>query len=317
MATLPSAFKSSQGEAEYMTAYAASLRHWPVPFESMDIPSRFGCTHLVACGPQDAPALVLLHGFFASLTMWALNIADLSREYRVYAVDVMGQPGKSIPDQPIRSRGDFVEWLSSLLDALKIERALLAGMSYGGWVALNYALGAPERVEKAVLLSPAGSFLPVVSQFMQRAMAMMFFPRRFLVEGFMGWLTYKPNLNDPTIRVIYDQIVTQMYLGVRYFRSQPGVMPIAFPEAELRALQVPTLLLIGQQEVVYNPVAALECARALVPYLESDLIPGASHDLTFSLHDQVDARILEFLEKGPARPDPIQREAEKTVEIGR
>src|SRR3974390_2852204 len=112
MPTLPPAFKSPKGEAEYMAAYEASLRLWPVPSEPIDISGRFGCTHLVACGPKDAPALVLLHGYFASLTMWALNIADLSRDYRVYAVDVMGQPGRSIPDQPMRSREDLVDWLT-------------------------------------------------------------------------------------------------------------------------------------------------------------------------------------------------------------
>ena len=88
----------------------------------------------------------------------------------------MGQPGKSIPDHPIQSREDFVDWVSSILGTLKIDKANLMGMSYGGWVALNYALGAPERVEKCVLLSPAGGFIPLVSQFMLRAMPMLFLP---------------------------------------------------------------------------------------------------------------------------------------------
>ncbi len=200
MESLLSPFKSSEGEARYMAAYEASLRLWPVPYQAMDIPGRFGCTHLVASGPPDAPALVLLHGYFASLTMWSPNIAELSRDYRVYALDVMGQPSRSIPDQPIRSRADFVEWLTTILDALKVDRAHLVGMSYGGWLTLNYAIGAPERVNRIVLLSPAGSFLPLVKQFFVRSMPMMFLPRRFVVDSFMNWLTYKENLQDARIR---------------------------------------------------------------------------------------------------------------------
>src|SRR5215217_5643364 len=46
-------FKSPKGEAEYMAAYEATLRLWPVPYESMDIPGRYGRTHLVATGPKD------------------------------------------------------------------------------------------------------------------------------------------------------------------------------------------------------------------------------------------------------------------------
>jgi pimeloyl-ACP methyl ester carboxylesterase len=295
MENLPSPFKSAEGQAQYLAAYQASLRLWPVPYQAMDIPGRFGCTHLVASGPQGAPVLVLLHGYFASLTMWSPNIADLSRDYRVYAVDVMGQPSRSIPGQPIRSRADFVEWLTTLLDVLKVDRAHLAGMSYGGWLTLNYAIGASERVDKIVLLSPAGSFLPLVKQFFLRSMPMMFLPRRFVVNSFMSWLTYQENLHAAHTHAIYDCLVDQMYLGARYFHMQAGVMPGVFSDDELRALQAPTLLLIGRQEVIYDPAAALERARRLVPHFEGELVPRASHDMSFSQAQLVDARILEFL----------------------
>src|SRR6266700_1202694 len=144
MSDSASLFKSKQGEAEYMAAYDASMELWPVPYEPIDITNRFGRTHIVASGPKDGPALVLLNGYLATLNMWPPNIADLSKEYRVYAVDVMGQPGKSIPDQrsPIRSRADFVEWLTATLDRLRIDRAYVMGMSYGGWLTLNYAIAA-------------------------------------------------------------------------------------------------------------------------------------------------------------------------------
>jgi pimeloyl-ACP methyl ester carboxylesterase len=295
MENLPSPFKSPEGEARYMAAYQASLRLWPISYQAMDIPGHFGCTHLVACGPQDAPALVLLHGFIASLTMWSPNIAELSRDYRVYAVDVMGQPSRSIPGEPIRSRADFVEWLTALLDALKVERAHVAGMSYGGWLALNYAIGAPERVDRIVLLSPAGSFLPLVKQFFLRTMPLMFLPRRFVVDSFMSWLTYKENLNAGHTRATYDCLVDQMYLGARYFRMQPSVFPGVFSDEELGTLQAPTLLLIGQQEVIYDPAASLERARRLIPHFEGELVPRSSHDMSFSQSQLVNARILEFL----------------------
>jgi pimeloyl-ACP methyl ester carboxylesterase len=295
MENLPPSFKSPEGEARYMAAYEASLRLWPVAYQAMDIPGRFGCTHLVVSGPPGASALVLLHGYFASLTMWAPNIAELSQDYRVYAVDVMGQPSRSIPDQPIRSRADFGEWLTTLFDALKIERAHLVGMSYGGWLTLNYAIGAPERVDRIVLLSPGGGFLPLVKQFFLRTMPLMFLPRRFVVNSFMSWLTYKENLHNAHTRPVYDCLVDQMYLGARYFRMQAGVMPDVFSDDELRRLQAPTLLLIGQQEVIYDPAAALERARRLIPNFEGELVPRASHDMSFSQAQFVNARILEFL----------------------
>jgi pimeloyl-ACP methyl ester carboxylesterase len=61
-------------------------------------------------------------------------------------------------------------------------------------------------------------------------------------------------------------------------------------------MRVPALLLIGQQEVLYDPVAALERARRLLPNLKGELIPRASHAMTIERHEVVDERILAFLQ---------------------
>lgn len=175
MTSLTSPFRSATGEAEYLAAYEATMRLWPVQYESLDISSRFGSTHLVVCGPTDAPPLVLLHCFFTSLTIWAHNIADLSRDYRVYAPDMMGQPSRSIPDQPVRNRKEMAEWVTGVVDGLGLRRFDLAGYSYGGFAALNYSIYAQDRhpvatVERAQRLMPniqtqlipqAGHDLPV------------------------------------------------------------------------------------------------------------------------------------------------------------
>ncbi len=171
-----SAFKTPEGEAAYLAAYSAAMKLWPVPYEEMNIRSRFGMTHIVVSGLKDTPTLVFLHGYWATLTMWALNIADFSKDYRVYAIDIIGQPSKSIPDEPIRNAADYVAWLTATLDGLHLDRISLVGMSFSGWLALNYAVAAPERVQKLALLSPAASVLPIVRQFSPRGILMMLFP---------------------------------------------------------------------------------------------------------------------------------------------
>jgi pimeloyl-ACP methyl ester carboxylesterase len=82
-------FKSPHGESETVLAYAAVLAQWPVPYEELDLPTRFGATHVIACGPPGAKPIVLLHGQDSSATSWIHNIADFSRAFRVYAGDRM------------------------------------------------------------------------------------------------------------------------------------------------------------------------------------------------------------------------------------
>src|SRR4051812_26687611 len=53
-------------------------------------------------------------------TMWSPNIANFSRDYRVYAVDVMGQPSTSIPEEPIRNAAGYAAWLTTVLDGVHL-----------------------------------------------------------------------------------------------------------------------------------------------------------------------------------------------------
>jgi pimeloyl-ACP methyl ester carboxylesterase len=305
----PSAFKTPEGEARYLAAYDAALKLWPVPYQEIDISTPFGTTHVVASGPKEAPPLVLLHGYMATSVMWSPNVIDFSRDYRVYAIDTMGQPGKSVPGEPIRDAAGYVAWLTATLDGLRLDRVALVGMSFGGWLALTYAVAAPERIQKLVLLS-AGGLVPIARQFSLRGMLMVFFPTRFTVNSFMRWagFTDTPGERDA------GPVLNLMYLGMKHFRMPADTVRIAanaLSDDQLRAMRVPTLLLMGDREVLCDAAAALARARRLIPDFEGDLVPGCRHDMCFSQHRIVDARVLEFLKK--TRPANRVKGAERSV----
>ena len=291
-------FKTPAGEAAFMAAYDGAMKRWPVPYDELDIPSRFGSTHVIVCGPKEAPPLVLLHGYMATSVMWAPNVADFAAHFRVYAIDVMGQPGKTIPLDPIRSAADYVKWLNNTLYGLGLNRFALAGQSFGGWVALEYAVAEPYRVDKLVLLSPGG-LLPLARQFVLRAMLMTQFPTPFTVNSFMRWLGLRDAPGETDARALLDV----MYLGIRHFGipvETLRVLPTAFSHGELTSIYPPTLVLIGDREVIYNPVQALRRALQLIPDVRGELIPRCSHDMVFSQRRVVDERVVDFLTSGRA-----------------
>jgi pimeloyl-ACP methyl ester carboxylesterase len=241
----------------------------------------------------------------ATLTMWWPNIAAFSKDYRVYAIDVMGQPSKSRPQEPIGSAADFVSWLSATLDAFALDRVCLVGMSFGGWLALNYAVAARQRVRKLVLLSPGG-LLPMVRQFTVRGMVMVWFPTRLTVNSFFRWLGFTKRA--------YANVLEMMYLGLKDFQmplETARVMPAVVPDDALRTMSMPTLLLIGDHEVISHPAPALERARRLIPDFEGELVPGCRHDMCSSRYPIVNARVLEFLKK--TRTDDRSTTGERSV----
>jgi hypothetical protein len=75
------------------------------------VPTPFGDTHVNASGPEGAPPLVLLHAIGTSATGWLLNIGPLSRPYRVYAMDILGEPGKTRQSRLLRDRADGASWV--------------------------------------------------------------------------------------------------------------------------------------------------------------------------------------------------------------
>src|SRR5215218_2885696 len=95
-------------EAAFLAAYDAVLRRWPADVRSIDVPSAYGATRVHVCGPEDGTPLVLLPGGGTTSAVWFANIEDLARAHRVYAVDLMGDIGRSVHDgAPLRGVGDL------------------------------------------------------------------------------------------------------------------------------------------------------------------------------------------------------------------
>ena len=279
-------FRTAQGQARYFAAYDAALALWPVPVESLDVPTRFGPTHVHACGPAAAPPLVLLPGQAISSTMWYPNIAALSRVCRVYAPDIPGDMGKSISTRPFKQPADFADWLTDLFDALRLAQAHLVGLSYGGFAALRLALAAPERVRRLVLMSPAG-VLPLRPAYFLR-MASVMLPA-FMLSAQARQKVFLGAYSPLAVPVLAQMMTTTDF---RYSLYVPPVVT----DAELQSLSVPTLLLIGAQDVAYQPRAMLARLTGLIPQLETAVIPAAGHALNFDQPEQVSARILAFLQ---------------------
>jgi len=101
------------------------------------------------------PVIVLLHGLGSDSFFWLGTITELSKKHRVIAPDQIGF-GQS--DKPFISYriGTYVDFLDSFLTQLKVEKAHIVGISLGGWIAANYAITYPNRVEKLVLVDAAG-----------------------------------------------------------------------------------------------------------------------------------------------------------------
>jgi pimeloyl-ACP methyl ester carboxylesterase len=282
-------FKTPEGQAEYLTAYNATLQLWPIPYEDLYIPTRYGKTHAIASGPRDAPPLILLHAASASATMWFPSIADLSRNHRTYALDTIGDAGKSTLTHQPQDKSDYAKWVTDILNELNIKQTDAVGLSYGGWITLNLALNSSDRVRKIVLLSPANAFTPFSKMMILRILPSMILPIRFLIERSIRILFAKETTPN-------KEYFNQLALAAEHHKLKM-IFPTTFTDKELQQIHTPTLLLIGEEEVILpNPQASIDRATRLMPNATAKIIPNANHMLNQDRPQVVNTHILEFLE---------------------
>jgi len=285
-------FRSAEGQARFMQAYDAVIAHWPVACEEVDVPTRLGATHVIASGPAEAPPLILLPSLAATATLWAPNVAALSQRFRTYAVDTIGQVGKSVPTRRMRDRADAAGWLSDVMDGLDVARAPIVGASYGGYLAVNQAILEPQRVERVVLVGPAGTFVGLSLKFYYAMMVKG--PIQRLMRRRSG---QQANALPGGMRLDGDDGTWGALMRVTMGESgRPDTLSAGpFPRGELARTATPILLLIGEHEILYEAGPTLEKAKSLVPGLTGAVIEGAGHLAAMMAPEDVNRRMLAFL----------------------
>jgi pimeloyl-ACP methyl ester carboxylesterase len=187
-----------------------------------------------------------------------------------------------------------VGWLNELFSALELgDNIHLMGLSYGGWLTSQYALHSPDRLGKAVLLAPAATVLPTQLESSLRALLMLVPLRRFY-RSFFFWI-----FNDLVQRdaQLVEEIVNEMIITMRCFKPANSIqMPLTvLKDEELQSIKVPTLFLVGENEVLYSAQKAVQRLNEVAPQIGTEVIPKAGHDLTVVQAEMVNQKVLEFL----------------------
>jgi pimeloyl-ACP methyl ester carboxylesterase len=254
----------------FRIAYDRVLARWPAQRESLTVPTPFGDTRVNACGPREAPPLLLLPGGGGATSVsWYAQAAALARTRRVYAADLIGAPGLSVPAGGRRPRGvaDLVAWLDAVLVGLGAAPVDVGGHSYGAWIALHHALRVPARVRRLFLLDPTGCFAGFKAAYLLHALPMLLRPAPRRVRAFLEWESGGAAL-DP------DWVALQEAAA-----GFPAVRPVTGPRPApqaLRALEVPVLLLVAANGRAHDPGEVAARAATLLPHVETTVLPDVT-----------------------------------------
>lgn len=292
-------FLSAKKKAQYLEFTARQAKAWPVPFEERVVETRQGQTFMRVSGPVDGPPLVLLPGGGAHSLMWIPTIAALSQHHRTYALDSILDVGRSANTVPIKTVDELTQWLDDVFEALGLGSGVrLMGLSHGGWLAAQYAHRFPARLAKVVLLAPAGWVLPLDPKFLLSMMTIVLWPRRYFIRK--AYLKSLPDLaaTEMGLKTI-EEMTEALALAMECFgllRLTKMLEPTVVDDETLR-LEVPTLFVVGAHEIIYPVRDALVRLQKVAPGIETAVIDGAGHDMTWLKPDVLSRVTLDFLEK--------------------
>lgn len=288
-------FRSAEAKAEYHSLYIKRAGEWPVASETKLIDTPSGQTFVRMSGNVSAPPLILLPGSKGTSLTWIPNIANLSAHYRTYALDSIYDFGLSVSARKIKKPNELITWLHEVVNVLVPEGSVnLLGLSYGGWLASQYALRFPHRINKVVLLDPAATVLPVSFVLIFRALLSVI-PLPSLRQQFYYWLLRDTVQSGATGKAYVDEAVADWAVAERCFAPLPMVAATVLDDQSLSDFPVPCLVLIGEHEKVYPARKAIQRLNRIAPQIKTCIINNAGHDAWVVKADTVTRKVLDFL----------------------
>ncbi|TQF07308.1 alpha/beta fold hydrolase [Kitasatospora acidiphila] len=262
---------------------------WPSPRRELDVETAYGTVHVHHYGPQTGEPIVLLHGHAGHASNWYPQIAALGENHPVYAIDTLDDPGRSVQRAVATGSEENAAWLSEVFAGLGLERIHLVGLSYGGWLTLNQAIHAPERLASIAPLDPGG-IEKVPARFYAHMIGGLFgmlAPRP--LRPALGRLLANPALSSP------PEMIAPLMLGMRTYKpnARPAARP--FTDEELGSITLPTLVLLGSRSALVRPRQALKRVTALIPGVQAEIVHRAGHGLNLERPDLVNERLLRFV----------------------
>jgi pimeloyl-ACP methyl ester carboxylesterase len=239
--------------------------------------------------PGTGTPVAFLHGMGATSLMWWECVTRMDGR-PVYAIDTIGDVGRSEQREAFRDAAHEAEWLDETLAAVAEATLHLVGASYGGWLALNQAVRSPDRLASICLVEPVG--------------LARFDMGRFLLWGlgvFAGSVMPGPIRRRAAVwtrmPALDDRRVMRMArLG---YRKHPFRLPPPEPltDDQLRAITTPSLILLGERSAVHRATLVAQRVHALMPSAQLDFVADAGHALPVSHAVAIAERITTFLKR--------------------
>ena len=269
--SVKSLFKTEAGKSEILSLYDQKLEEFNIDFEYIQVETSFGKTNIIATGNPANQPIIIIHGSNGCAPIALETYPNLSKRFRVYAVDVIAQPNKSAETRPSMKDDAYGKWMNEVIDQLNITDVTLAGFSFGGLVILKTLENDESKIKEVFLSAPAY----IVNGNPLKALFKIFIPmKRFMRSG-------KPKFVEVFLRDVFtdrDEFAIK-YLSKVFLHFKMDFAPVPVIKSEkARLIKTPIRLIAAKHDVLFPGDKMIRRATQIFPSLkESVLLQNSKH----------------------------------------
>ncbi len=249
-----------------------------------------------ASGKGDA--VIMIHGGLLTKEMWDSSFEKFARQYRVVRYDARNH-GKSRSEEAAFAH---IADLKTLMDALKIDRAVIMGLSLGGKIAIDFALKYPNRVNGLILAAPGLSGYefhgPENEAYDEKfSAAVRGGDPEHMIETFMEAWTYGPHRSaeqvDPAVR---EKIRGMARVSLKTWNIKTTEIILSPPAiTRLGDIKAPALAIVGDLDMP-NLLEIVGLLEKNIPHLEKVVFPGVAHMVNLEKPHEFERVVQKFLD---------------------
>lgn len=283
---MTSLYTSQEAKREIEDLYKEKLASLGITYEVYKVETSYGQTNVLATGDRGKPPLVLVHGANGCAPVALEVYPHLADQYRVFAIDVIGEPNLSEETRPNKKDNSYGYWLNEVIGQLALEQVTLVGFSLGGMVVWKTLLADESNIKEAFLTAPAG----IVNGNPLKGLWKVFIPvKRYMntentkhVETFLNEIFTEP---DDFAHRFISKIMLHFHLD---FSPIPTIK-----KDEAKSIQTPLTIVGAKEDIMFPGEKMVKRARKIFSSLQQAiLLEQSKHVQNRADNDKVERLIM-------------------------
>jgi pimeloyl-ACP methyl ester carboxylesterase len=279
-------FKSEKGKKEILHLYDKKLESLNIDYEYLTVQTSFGKTNIIATGDPANPPMILVHGSNGCAPIALETYANLHKNYRVFAVDVLAQPNKSAETRLSMNDDSYGKWMNEIIADLKIESVTMAGFSFGGLIILKTLEHNEAKIKEVYLSAPAY----IVNGNPLKALFKVFIPMKRYMK------TKKVTYVEKFLSHLFtdrDEFAIE-FLSKVFLEFEMDFTPVPVIDSKKAlAIRTPVTIFGAEEDLMFPGKKMLKRARKIFPSLKkSRLIKNSKHVQSKEQNEQIEREIM-------------------------